>query len=409
MVKQQLPAGSHGERLEKQTGGGCLMLFGLPFFAAGVFMLLVATGVLDTKIEGNQQAAPYVLTFMGLIFSLVGGVLMFGRAGITIDRTMNKVSRWWGILLPMKVTEQSLHHFKHIELNRERRKSGNSSVTVFPVRLKSDGTVKDIEYESSRNYSQARRTAETLSAYLRVNLEDISSGERVVRAYDKLDESLRDKLRSEGAAPSMLSRPHEMRSKVQENYGQLTIDIPSTGLRPLYLVFFIPALVFIGVVLLFFRPLGKEFGDLSSPEGIFATVFMALFLGIPILATLVIVMKKVGGGVSVTLDREKLAVRRKGLVGPRTIEIPVDELEELHRLDPMKGLGTGQGKPADPAQIQKYQSLLSTNSGLGRLIRALIPSGIVARSDRREVRFGQGLSTEELNYLHELLTKTLAE
>ena len=40
-------------RLEIREGGGCLALFGLPFFATGIFMVLASLGVVTMRSDGE--------------------------------------------------------------------------------------------------------------------------------------------------------------------------------------------------------------------------------------------------------------------------------------------------------------------------------------------------------------------
>ena len=101
-----------GDRMERKSGGGCLTVFGLPFLAAGLFMLLIALGVSGVPMDGDLP--PVVLALMGIVFTGVGTALMFGRAGITIDRTAMKVTKWWGLLVPFGKREYDLASFDRI-------------------------------------------------------------------------------------------------------------------------------------------------------------------------------------------------------------------------------------------------------------------------------------------------------
>jgi hypothetical protein len=62
------------DRLEICSGGGCLSLFGIPFLAAGIFLLLVALQILRLS---NADEVPLLawplLLLMGLAFAGVGG------------------------------------------------------------------------------------------------------------------------------------------------------------------------------------------------------------------------------------------------------------------------------------------------------------------------------------------------
>ena len=55
------------DRLQIREGGGCLSLFGLPFFAAGVFLLLTAMGVVPVK--GSENLESWGLPVIGLMAS----------------------------------------------------------------------------------------------------------------------------------------------------------------------------------------------------------------------------------------------------------------------------------------------------------------------------------------------------
>jgi hypothetical protein len=43
------------ERLQFREGGGCLSLFGMPFFAAGLFMLLSVAGAWSQSTEAGRS------------------------------------------------------------------------------------------------------------------------------------------------------------------------------------------------------------------------------------------------------------------------------------------------------------------------------------------------------------------
>ena len=66
--------------------------FGVPFFAAGVFMILSVAGVIP--ISNASEMPPWgwlALAFMGLVFTGVGGTFVFGRAWTTLDVTRRLV------------------------------------------------------------------------------------------------------------------------------------------------------------------------------------------------------------------------------------------------------------------------------------------------------------------------------
>ena len=80
------------DRIQIRQGGGVLAIFGLPFFAAGMFMLLTIFGVIKMS-NADEVSLPgqFGLLFMGLVFTAVGGALSFGRGWTTIDSTRREM------------------------------------------------------------------------------------------------------------------------------------------------------------------------------------------------------------------------------------------------------------------------------------------------------------------------------
>ena len=65
-----------------QTGGGCLILFGMPFIAVGVFVLLLSLGYLNLQASTSNDAPTWLLTAFGGVFTMAGlGVAWVGAAG----------------------------------------------------------------------------------------------------------------------------------------------------------------------------------------------------------------------------------------------------------------------------------------------------------------------------------------
>ena len=66
-----------------QTGGGCLILFGLPFITVGVFVFLLSLGYLPIKPKMSNDAPPWLLSMFGAVFAAAGsGVASIGVAGM---------------------------------------------------------------------------------------------------------------------------------------------------------------------------------------------------------------------------------------------------------------------------------------------------------------------------------------
>src|SRR6476660_6284695 len=69
------------------AGGGCLIIFGLPFIAVGVGVSLIALGYLPVASSRGQNAPLWLLGAFGAVFSLAGlGVAWMGLSGILRGR-----------------------------------------------------------------------------------------------------------------------------------------------------------------------------------------------------------------------------------------------------------------------------------------------------------------------------------
>lgn len=79
-------------RLEIREGGGCLALFGAPFLAVGIFASLATLGLVTMRSDG-QPATQATAALFAVLFTLVGGVLVFGRSVTAIDHAVRGGAR----------------------------------------------------------------------------------------------------------------------------------------------------------------------------------------------------------------------------------------------------------------------------------------------------------------------------
>ena len=96
--------------------------FGLPFFAAGIFMILSVAGVIPISNAGERPSWGWLaLAFMGLVFTGVGGTFVFGRAWTTLDVTRRLVIKQWGPLIPLRERTYPLAGYSAVTLDFVRR------------------------------------------------------------------------------------------------------------------------------------------------------------------------------------------------------------------------------------------------------------------------------------------------
>jgi hypothetical protein len=397
--------------LEFRSGGGCLSIFGLPFLLAGLFVMQIPLGIIP--VEGSTGPLPSVFVVLfGSVFTVVGAGLVFGRSGIILDRGRGRVVQWYGLLVPMKRTEYMLDAIRHVEMDFSRGDS--DSADTWPVRLSGEGIAKPIVVAQPVDFAEARQMAEELSRFLRKPLADSSTGERVTRDPDHLDESYRDRARRTGeAAAAVPSEPSGIRSRVERTGDGYVFHIPGPPISWLHYVPVLFPVAFAGAVAWFILP---AILTLPMPDFIryVALGFIGLFfIAGPIVSALLNVLRLKNQFERVTVTKAFLRVEALKQGKRSTVEIPVDDLEDLVaptvrsimetiEVPGMKKIPLGNtGTPRMPDGRQVPRLLLS-------LMKMRGSRGIVARSDRTVVEFAGGLDEAEVAYLFALIRKTIA-
>lgn len=383
-------------------GGGCLVLFGLPFFIAGVASM---TSPLWTtpKWEGGGETPWFVPVLFGMLFLLVGAGLIFGRAGIEIDKRSGTITKWWGAIVRFSSKSFPTDEVKAVTISREVRtshssKGGSSSYTVYPVRLA--GAAKPVDVEEPRDYEKARHRAEELAKFLDVGVEDSSTGKRIVREAGTLDESLRERYRREGRPRERPAEPAGCRIVSGASGGEATFDIPPKGFGAIEIISMVLGAAFAFVPLIFVVPMlfgssDSEDFDIAKmwPLAIFFGVFILFWLGLP-LVMIVGTIKKATARVRLIVDPRGLRLERKSFLGTKTLRIPADELEELE-------IGGSAPRRSGSMSVGKGGA---TQPGVQQLTSLFGSKGVVtARSDRTTLNFGAGLRPEELKWLRDVV------
>ena len=125
------------DRLEIKRGGGCLAIFALPFFLAGLFMLLIVTGLMPvSNADDVPWFAQVVIFFMGLVFSGVGAALVWGRSWTAIDRKQRRIFMAKGLLKPMQSKVYDLDNYHKLILKHD--PGDSDSAETFSLWLSSD-------------------------------------------------------------------------------------------------------------------------------------------------------------------------------------------------------------------------------------------------------------------------------
>lgn len=362
--------GSSITQLSYRAGLGALGLAGLPFFAFGIFIILLPVlGVMKTKGQPAGAGAVVFVVLFGLVFATVGAVLLFGRSGIIFDKAARTVTRWYGLLFPMWTKVHELANFSDVSMGKETRKHKNSAYIVFPVRLV---TTEDDAFDISepRDEQEARKLAEEIAKFLNFDIVDSTSGPYIRREKGTLDESLRDRLQRTGEAVD-ISSPPRMRSKYSAEGNTIIFNIPPPPFNPALIPPVIIAVLIASIaVYKYLGPLLSDTKASAQVKWIYGGFMGLFFILLPIGFALGALIAGTTRRVRVEADVQSLRIRRTVLIFSRTATISGEELEEL-RLD-------SKGKPQ-----------------------------LAALSDRRTEHFGEGLSREELKWMRAVILKAV--
>ena len=246
------------DRLQIREGGGCLSVFGLPFFAAGVFMTLTAIGLVPMR-NADGLARP-VMALLAIVFTGVGGALVFGRSWTTLDRARREIVKQRGLLIPMHERIVPLHGFTAVTLGFVQGDS--DSADRFPIALKAQSG-PDLSLCSLTEYAEARACARAVGGHLHLDLEDASTDHPVRLPAGQPDQTLQERLRVGGIPSGDMARPADTRSHVTREHGVTTIVVPA---RPLPILLLAGLAVPAGIALLVGPSLWEFFRRTQTPD-----------------------------------------------------------------------------------------------------------------------------------------------
>ena len=399
------------DRIEIREGGGCLTLFGMPFLAAGIFLLLSGSGILPL---GNDPSLGWwgrpLLFLMGLPFAGVGAWLVFGRTRTVIDTNQGTLSRCRRVLWWMKREEAPLKSFRAVELGFT---AGDSdSPDTFPVLLKGAGSAPDFKLNNGASYGPSYELAAKIAALLKVPLEDASSDHKTVLTADQLGRSLTERLQRQEADLEYATRPVRMRSRVDFINGGVRIRIPGEGVK---VTTFLPIAVAAGV-LLYFGPGFLDFFDRTRTpapvQWFFIGFVLLVFVLFPLLGVISRTVGSLRGYTEVTATPAELRVTEQQAWKRKTVTLPAAEIVDLdygirknlnERVMAEARSRVRQEHPDDPAA--RNPALPGWAKSLMRWIRS---KGVTVKHRGGLLVFGAGLSDDEVEYLHAIVKRALA-
>jgi len=374
---------------ELRGGGGWLAAVGLPSLIGGIVMTLGALGVIPLKDEfGHPWRGPYLLG-IGAFFLALGTIFTFGRRTLVIDPSHGSVTRSYSVLAPVHTVQRSLVEFSAVVVAFQRGDS--DSPDRYPVQLRAIKG-KRLTISSPTDFGQARQQAEFLARLLRLPLADATTEHEVVLTPEQVGASLQERSGKLVYPTEQLARPAVMRSLVSEIDRETTITIPKRMSRPAGAA----AGVVAGLMLLIVAPVLWRIiapGDShSGPRLVFFAVVIFFFGVLPMIASAT-AFGLIRNQVVVTASAAELVIERQGMRSVRREMIPASEILDVN-------YSTTQG------WLEAQRTKVPRGVGV---LGVLVPNkGIIVKTRTALISLGEGLPSDELRYLANLLKRSLA-
>jgi hypothetical protein len=400
------------DRLQVREGGGGIALFGLPFFAAGIFLGLTALGLVPMSNAHEMPAWGWpALVLMAVAFTGVGGTLVFGRSWTTIDIAQRTVLKQWGLLLPLRERSFRLDDYSGVTLSFVRGDS--DSADRFPVGL-SARSGADLPLCSFTEYAESRTCAVAIARHARLDVEDATTDHPIRLAPDQADQPFHLAAWTKRVSGSSAERPHNARSEVGHDAGGVRIVIPKPRRHALV---FALGLIPLAVPLIFAPPLAVFFRSTHTPDPVAWTFlgFLILFFGIlPATSALNAYVRSRRGGTIVFVSPQGIRIQDRGAW--RTTTVASLEAADIVDVDySTRESAAASARQAAEQRVVESKRLGSAEIGprtqwaLTALARLLPSRGLTVKTRHGLTSFGEGLDDEEVRYLYSVVLHALRE
>jgi hypothetical protein len=381
------------DAIERRQGGGCVSVLGLPFFLAGLGLLLLTAGFVPVGQVTEEWWGRLLLALLSLLFLAGGGAAVLGRRWLRLDRQARSLVRQIGFLIPMRTESRSLDDFNAVVMTF--RLGGSDEPDRYPLSLRARAG-KDFVIASPASFGDSRTLAEFMSRFLSLPLVDTTTDSAVVADPEHVGETLQWRLR---AGANQAERPASMHCQVSESGDRTTIVIPprkstaKTVFTGLFSFF---------VILVAAPFLWHQFSATGTPMvvGMFFTLVVVILFGVLPLASTTLALGLLGSTV-VTASPDAIVIQRKGVRRDSTTVITAADILDVD-------YSTFDGILESARQSAAYPPGALAGNWIFDALRKSIPSkGIAIKTKQDLVMFGEGLPAGELRFLKWVLIKAL--
>jgi hypothetical protein len=296
------------------------VIAGLIFMGIGLLMLATASGIIDVP-----NSPPTVMLIIGTIFLVLSLVFLLARKGLVLDKGRGEILKWYGLLIPMKTSTLRTEEFDKVKIIKEEKRTKNSKVIFYPVKLVKKNTEDSFTVDTFTNYHEGRVFAEKIALFFELPLHDESTGQLQIRQPADLNKSIKQLAKEKGEKVELPAMPPNMTASVKQDGEGIIIEIPvtRTTLTP-----FFPAVastVGVAIFLIFFAKI--VFSASANKPYIFLAILVGVVLYAVIAWKLADIKSKKGWVVRASPISLNITEVKWG--GKKVFEIPVDELEEF--------------------------------------------------------------------------------
>jgi len=397
-------------RLQIREGGGGIAVFGLPFLAAGIFTILGAVGIVPVSGSGGASAlARPLLGVLGLLFTTVGGTLVFGRKWTTLDPIDRRIVRQWGALVPLREEAAALDDFSSVTVGFV--KGDSDTVDKFPVAL-TNRSGSDVKLFNASTYAEARAGAIAIAQHLHLDLEDATTDHPTRQAFDQLDRSFQSRAPRAGTVEPGVERPANARSAVTRDADQLQIVIPAPRPGPIELI---AAVAPLAIPLVFGPMLISLFGRTRTADfasRIFLGIFVFGFVVLPGLTCVNVLLRSRRGRTIVAASRDGVLVARRRVWRTRQVaSIQAADIVDIDYSTRDSAASSARHAAVQQALRTHGQAAANLSPRTERLVSALAglarSGGVTIKSSQGLTTFGEGLEDDEVRYLHAIVRHAL--
>jgi len=379
-----------------------MTLFGVPFLAAGLFLMLAGAGIVPLE-TGRPPSMRLGFLAFGLPFVLVGGGLVFGRSWTTLSATDRTVVKQMGLLVPMRSTSYRVDEYNGVLLDFIRGDSDTADQYPVSLRARAGGNLRLF---SSTTYSEARQRAAAIAALFHFEIEDSSTAHPVRMTAAEADMSFQHRRRLEHQRDEPIARPASMQSDVRDDGGSVTIVIPARRWHSAaYLFFLLP----IAVPVFLVGPFSQFFRQTRTPD-VVSLVFLAFLIGafglLPAYSAMSAFLKSRRGRTTVTVSSAGVRLDERRVWKTRTLaSFPASDILDVD----YSAAGT-------LAEMQIRRSSMAappvgkgTELVLNAMRKLSSNGGVTIKTRQGMTTFGDGLDDSEVRYLHYLVRRTLVQ